>query len=666
MNTHIYIMQKQLIKTFFLFCLFGLSSTLFAQEFLTGLKTNPQIQDEVRKQKNTQKSGKTENTPLWLPFFEDFSNYTGYPNENLFVDKQAFVNTTFPVFSPTIGVATLDALNELGEIYPHLTTTPRGADTLTSRFIRLDSLLVAGVLKPLTPADSIYFSFYFQPGGGGIVGSEIWELIGSQPNVNDSLVLEFGFTKDILPDSSLTVWKHIWSTSGFALKDWTSQNPLQYFKQILIPITDANFFCDKFQFRFRNYASLSEESHDSWVGNVDQWHIDYIRLDVNRNYKDEFTNDLAFAIPTTSMLEKYQAMPWDQFHKDDLKKNFTNYLTNLSDGSRSSTYKYFIFKNSNIVYTHSDQNALSTNPYFSHGFNIIEIQRNPPITYLPALTDTTTYKIVHVYANTAVGEVFCLSNDTCVFEQKFGNFFAYDDGTAEYGYCLNNPLNYAFLAMKFSLREPDTLSAVRMWFNHTKESANLNASFTIMVWKDENDKPGSVIYKQEKNKPGFGNHFLDFSEYRFNEKILLDTGVFWIGFEQHGNVQLNIGFDQNTDSRDYFKYNTNGNWENSVFKGTPMLRPVFGKLNNLSIKNIPATTTVVYPNPTTGQLTIDNGQWTINNVEIYDIYGRKQLSIVNCQLSINVINISHLPAGIYFVRIYKDNNTIETVKIVKI
>jgi len=58
----------------------------------------------------------------------------------------------------------------------------------------------------------------------------------------------------------------------------------------------------------------------------------------------------------------------------------------------------------------------------------------------------------------------------------------------------------------------------------------------------------------------------------------------------------------------------------------------------------------IYPNPTTGQLTIDNGQLTMNNVELFDIYGKKQLSIINCPLSIE-INISHLPRGVYFVKI---------------
>ena len=69
----------------------------------------------------------------------------------------------------------------------------------------------------------------------------------------------------------------------------------------------------------------------------------------------------------------------------------------------------------------------------------------------------------------------------------------------------------------------------------------------------------------------------------------------------------------------------------------------------------------IYPNPTTGQLTIDNGELTMDNVKIYDIIGKVidnyQLSIVNSQL---IIDVSHLPAGMYFLKI---NN--EILKIIK-
>jgi len=48
-------------------------------------------------------------------------------------------------------------------------------------------------------------------------------------------------------------------------------------------------------------------------------------------------------------------------------------------------------------------------------------------------------------------------------------------------------------------------------------------------------------------------------------------------------------------------------------------------------------------------------------VEIYDVYGKKQLTIDNGQLT---INISHFSAGIYFVKITTENGIV-TKKIIK-
>ncbi|MDR0205925.1 MAG: T9SS type A sorting domain-containing protein [Bacteroidales bacterium] len=66
----------------------------------------------------------------------------------------------------------------------------------------------------------------------------------------------------------------------------------------------------------------------------------------------------------------------------------------------------------------------------------------------------------------------------------------------------------------------------------------------------------------------------------------------------------------------------------------------------------------IYPNPTTGHLIIDNGQFTIINVEVFDIFERRQSS--NLQFissSQHQINISHLPPGIYFVKIQTEIGT---------
>jgi hypothetical protein len=57
------------------------------------------------------------------------------------------------------------------------------------------------------------------------------------------------------------------------------------------------------------------------------------------------------------------------------------------------------------------------------------------------------------------------------------------------------------------------------------------------------------------------------------------------------------------------------------------------------------------PNPTTGKL-------TINNIEIFDIYGKKHHLITSS--SHHQINIAHFPAGVYFLRVNE-----QTVKVIK-
>jgi hypothetical protein len=60
----------------------------------------------------------------------------------------------------------------------------------------------------------------------------------------------------------------------------------------------------------------------------------------------------------------------------------------------------------------------------------------------------------------------------------------------------------------------------------------------------------------------------------------------------------------------------------------------------------------IYPNPTTGELRIESGELKIENVDIFDVYGRKVSSYQLITSSSNhLINISHLSAGVYFLNI---------------
>ena len=143
---------KVLVLIFFVF-----SGVLYGQEYLVGLSSNVALRQ--LSVKNTPSDTKSSSS-LALPFFDDFSNYYGYPNTDLWQNNQVFVNTSYAVFPPTVGVATFDALDEMGDLYSVATTSLFSADTLTSRPIRLDSLF-SPYPKAITVTDSIYLSFYF-------------------------------------------------------------------------------------------------------------------------------------------------------------------------------------------------------------------------------------------------------------------------------------------------------------------------------------------------------------------------------------------------------------------------------------------------------------------------------------------------------------------------
>jgi hypothetical protein len=68
---------------------------------------------------------------------------------------------------------------------------------------------------------------------------------------------------------------------------------------------------------------------------------------------------------------------------------------------------------------------------------------------------------------------------------------------------------------------------------------------------------------------------------------------------------------------------------------------------------------LVYPNPTTGELQITNYELQITNVEVYDVYGKKvsQISYPKSHIS-NLIDISHLQAGTYFLLINTEKGSI--------
>ncbi|NMB71266.1 MAG: hypothetical protein GYA22_03860, partial [Bacteroidales bacterium] len=122
-----------------------------AQEILSRRVSPPPASPEKITQKQT--GLKKSQTLLELPFYDDFSRFPlpCYPDQSLWSDSLVYINNSYPVNPPSVGVATFDAVNAQGNLYPNAGTRPFYADALTSRPINLK----------YSPSDNIYLSFYY-------------------------------------------------------------------------------------------------------------------------------------------------------------------------------------------------------------------------------------------------------------------------------------------------------------------------------------------------------------------------------------------------------------------------------------------------------------------------------------------------------------------------
>ena len=86
-------------------------------------------------------------------------------------------------------------------------------------------------------------------------------------------------------------------------------------------------------------------------------------------------------------------------------------------------------------------------------------------------------------------------------------------------------------------------------------------------------------------------------------------------------------------------------------------------LTTVGINDYELNNVVVYPNPTTGMIQIQNSESRIENVEVYDAYG-KMLNVVNVNDNATAIDLSGYAAGTYFVKIMTENGVV-TKRVVK-
>lgn len=587
-----------------------------------------------------------------LPFIEDFSDYTNIPNTDLWENSGAWVNYDYPVFPPTIGVVTFDAIDSEGQLYEGANTTGFSADTLTSCKIRLDSTLLPTPTK-LSPKDSIYLSFYVQPGGG--IG-QIWNNIGATPAKKDSLVLQF---------FSLTqnTWNSVWKTEGLRVDSIFAKDST-YWLFVNIPILDTIYFNSEFRFRFLNFASLDNNPSFTYVGNCDHWHLDYIYLNKDRKYDDKTIRDIAFVNPARSLLKNYQAMPAVQFAPNDMGENIDIKIVNLSDIALSSQYKYYVFDKTGAEVTNYNGGFENIYPFIqTKNFQTSPNHANPPInfTYPVNTNEWKRFEVMHIVKE-GVGQDSRTNNDTIRFEQVFENYFAYDDASAENGFGIE-PNEVSNLAVGFNLNVPDTLTAVDIYFNSTYHDAN-QKPFYLCVWNSLAGKPNDSIYRSSTYLTPETEGLNKFTRYYLDYPLLIEEGEFFVSIQTKYSNYLNIGFDRNTDASSKTFGNWANSWEqNTLFKGSIMIRPYFGYKATIGLSEVAREdiNLSIYPNPTNGTLniSIDNSLFNKSSYEIriVNMLGKEVYkSAFRPQ-----INLSNLTNGVYILYII-DKQTHQTKK----
>lgn len=561
-------------------------------------------------------------------FFKKISE----PN-TLWLDDNAYHNYRFAIDPWSLGVMTFDGLDNKGYPYAIGTTTRGYADYLTTKPIDLSNNSLA---------DSLYLSFLYQ-----------FEGFGDEPEDNDSLVVQFLNTQT-------GRWGNVWSKPG--------RRGDGKFYLAHIPIKNTAYLGNNFQFRVVNYGDLS--------GALDHFHIDYVHLRAYSGKQDTLIEDFAMVYPTKSLLERYSSVPWDHYRNNPLGKMNTkmeivvrnSYLNGGANITSANGAKVNVFHN-NVA-----EGNFAINGQAMVGYD-------PPTQPVPDYAPRTTYTSYHpingyqfdpnkpgthqrfevvTVANVPVGSNFT-ANDTSVVYQDFRNYYAYDDGSAEKAYGTHG--SQSRVAVQFEPYEADTIIGVMINFVPTVKVVT-NYLFQVFIWKDNNGKPGEVIYEDNSfnlRQPSYGYGRNAFVEY-WTEVPVFVTGKFHIGWKQLDAPILGVGLDKNNDQSQYtsFSIDNGSTWTASEISGSLMVRPIFSTSMNdeMSVPVIEKQSYIAYPNPTFDKVTI-KGEFTgVEQFVLRDLTGREIQRTTE-----PTMDLTNEPIGIYFIQV--EGAYANTIKVVK-
>lgn len=603
------------ISTLFALLLWLGTQWSFGQEVLVGDGIWPQ---RTQGRQNSGVSGVSKTTGTApFPFFDDFSYDSLHPSAALW-DLPVLTNAPGISYSKGVhgrgkGVATFDGANYQGRHYDDDDLIAGWSDSLTSNAIDLSGLQAS---------DSIYLSFFLQPGG-----------TGDFPESVDSFYVWFD-------TSGNYGWQKMLAISGTSL-------PTSEFALLMLPVVDAKFFHANFRFKFENFGSLN--------GELDQWHLDYVYLNQNRTHSDTLFNDQSILNIAGPTLNGYTRMHIEEYNQGNIFVKTPFELSNMAGASANRDVKVELLDGLGNLSLSGTINSVKS------GISV------PPMAFRidsvgPLSDQTVTDSALFQFRLTLNNADNRSSNDTLMVEYHVDSILAYDDGVSDRGYGLT--AGRAF-CQAFTISQPDTLTAV--WINFapsiyyngvTSQITSLeNKSFKLTVWFDLH--PDSILQQRSGSKVQYGDTLNKFFRYTFFEEVPV-SGTFWVGIEQVDEMPIGIGFDRNfvNDDKIYFE-NSTGTFVNTSQGGTLMLRPEFGnKLGVIGIEDgfqLEPFHLVAYPNPASESLafrvegpgTFKQGTVILTANNGKTVYQENWGTNVSGQIQLP----AQLPAGVYFLNV---------------
>jgi hypothetical protein len=594
-----------------LFTLFSI--LLIHQVSIAQLRLVPHYYKSTQQQQLSAFRIKVLSDPISLPFWDDFS-FVGTKGDTLWANKRTVrISDDLAIDPPSVGVAVFDGLNQFGIPYDNDPIANGFRDTLESRKLRLADVALAN-------RDSVYLSFAYQ-----------WKGNGEAPNPADYLQLDFKNAEDK------------WETVGI-INVVSSLNPALFYDTIF-KVADERFFHNNFKFRILSYGRLS--------GPFDIWLVDYVYLNEHR-----FEDDLSFPDRTISqklspLFGEYRAVPKEHFFANpkidtpafnvqSLQKVGTSVVAYSSSVTSLNFFGGLITSQSNVL---DDNIAFGPFNELVGQFATVFLTKLPVVenntALFNALADSISLqleltlrsgdnKIPESVSDTIGFDYDSLAylpidfrvNDTIQNEYFISDYYAYDDGTAEYSVSLSQPGDMALVRYTMLGNQPDTLTHVYFYFPEIADPPSNIVDFLVYSSTD-NGEPGTLLADVTipVRRPGLDTLF----KVRLNNAVPVQQ-QFFIGWRQPINGKVAIGLDKSSDNGGKIFEGIGGKWlPNTSVTGTLMIRPVFGEGDVVTGIETPLAPPVadvslyLYPNPSAGTFTVSQ---PLEIVTIFSVTGQ--------------------------------------------